>query len=1444
MSYYDDRNDEHDDDIYYEKEYDDIYPEDDKDEEDSGSSDSNIRNKINRFGATGNLPGRGAASRSSGITGSSSGSGSSSSSSSPFYQSRSGSSGSGSSGGVGSRDDSRRTSSPIDRSSSPIDRSNYGRDRDTSGSRSTYGTSSSGRSSYTGSSSSSSSSPIGSSSSRTSSGISSRDSATTKGDKSKSDKDKKSDGGSNPLSNVTERFSGLTSRFRGGDKSDSKDKKPDKTKSDTKSERSNPLNSVRGMLNRSGGDDKKSTTKPDRAKKSGDDKSSGGLIGNLRSRIPFGGGDDKKDSDKSSSSSVGGTTSRGGIGGSSGVGRSPIGRSSTSTSSSDSGQSRARSSMSGFGRARAQMDDSSSAKSSKADTSKSDSGGGLFGRVAASIPFVGSSDSDKKSGVASKTRKAAEKAPQITNEGMSLDTKLDILGVVLVFGALMLFFSALSSDQGALTGQINSTFSKLFGWGAIAVPLSMFAVGIWLIIRHFGENAPTIELQRIVGIGMLFVGLLILFQYLETFNPVYDGDVEFFRYYVRETGRGGGAIGTELYLFIVDNIGELGGIFVVTGWFVISIMFITMTSAAELAVIIISVWRSFQIARQRRAQRRAAMALLEQQKANNEGISISQPSAGELTGGSGGALPAPQSEQLPLPIEQRSIPIRMGGQMLSTSPDEAQPPATQPPKHLQTEKESSDSGGIGGLFAGIAGSLPLFNRGSSDKDDEKEKSGGFMPRVGSSVQSAEPAGTQASQTSAPNMAPPPPASTPSTQSNMAANTAAPQATPTTPEAPTATPAGYGVNKPSTSQNVATDNTNISDAPPAKPFTDTSGILGSDGDDAMEEAEEANRILSRTDRLNQLRSGMTRAQDSEPIKTSSEHETSKQVTPENGAKETAQTKNGQQGMKPTPVTNGQETSQPNPSIKLPERPQQSTAPTAPSNRAPKINWRVPEFLNVLSSGSEQDFDREALVRKARIIEETLQSFGAPGRVVEINTGPVITQFGVEPDYLVGRNNKKSRVKVGSIAQLDKDLQLALGAKAIRIEAPVPGKGFVGVEVPNDEASLVSLRDVMESREFQRIKSPLAIALGQSVDGAPVAADLTAMPHLLIAGTTGSGKSVCVNSIIASILLRNTPNEVKLIMVDPKRVELTGYNGIPHLVAPVVVELERIVGVLKWVTREMDDRYKKFSDRGARNIVDYNQHLQPGDERMPYIVVIIDELADLMMLAPDETERTITRIAALARATGIHLVIATQRPSVDVVTGLIKANFPARVAFAVAGGVDSRVILDQPGAERLLGKGDMLYMSGNSPAPLRLQGVFVSDLEISNMVRYWRAQASDAPARPIPTLVMDESSIPVKTEKTEDNKPKVQQAFWDSERTFNGNSKADEELSSGAYGQEDELYEEAVELVRRLNKASISLLQRRLRIGYTRASRLIDVMEQRGVVGPATEGSKPRMVLPVK
>jgi S-DNA-T family DNA segregation ATPase FtsK/SpoIIIE len=455
----------------------------------------------------------------------------------------------------------------------------------------------------------------------------------------------------------------------------------------------------------------------------------------------------------------------------------------------------------------------------------------------------------------------------------------------------------------------------------------------------------------------------------------------------------------------------------------------------------------------------------------------------------------------------------------------------------------------------------------------------------------------------------------------------------------------------------------------------------------------------------------------------------------------------------------------------------------------------------------------------MIEETLQSFGAPAKVVEINRGPTITQYGVEPDFLEGRGGRRTKVKVSKISALADDLALALAAPSIRIEAPVPGKGYIGVEVPNTEISLVALRSIMESQSFQRIQSPLRIGLGMDVSGRPIATDLASMPHLLVAGTTGSGKSVCVNTLISCLLLQNTPDKMRFVMVDPKRVELTGFNGVPHLLAPVVVDLERVVPALQWVSREMDERYQKFAKEGVRNITDYNQRMENIHQKtMHYIIVVIDELADLMMMSPDETERVITRLAQLARATGIHLVIATQRPSVDVVTGLIKANFPARIAFAVASSVDSRVILDQPGAERLLGKGDMLFQAPDAAAPIRMQGAFVSDGELSRLIRYWKNESLGGDATQPVAAAPEE--IPL-------DKPLKQSSLWDE------GAPEDEDM--------DPLFDEAVAVVREERRASVSLLQRRLRIGYTRSARLVDYMEALGIVGPDLGGSKGREVL---
>ena len=492
----------------------------------------------------------------------------------------------------------------------------------------------------------------------------------------------------------------------------------------------------------------------------------------------------------------------------------------------------------------------------------------------------------------------------------------------------------------------------------------------------------------------------------------------------------------------------------------------------------------------------------------------------------------------------------------------------------------------------------------------------------------------------------------------------------------------------------------------------------------------------------------------------------------------------------------------------------------SDDSPKLNWVLPDVAEILNIGQDIEPNEEFDQHRAAIIEETLDSFGSPGHVVEINRGPTITQFGVEPDFIEVRGQKR-RVRVSKITSLADDLALALAAKRIRMEAPVPGKGYIGMEVPNEEISLVALRDAIQSPKFSKLKSPLRFALGRDVSGDAFAADLADMPHLLVAGTTGSGKSVCVNALISCFLLHNTPDDLRMIMVDPKRVELSGYDGIPHLLAPVVVDLERVVGVLQWVSREMDQRYHKFSQAGARHIKDFNQRVsKEGGQKLPYLLVIIDELADLMMLAPTETEKAITRLAQLARATGIHLIISTQRPSTNVVTGLIKANFPARIAFATASGVDSRVILDQPGAETLLGRGDMLFQAPDAAAPIRLQGVFVSDTEIDKLVRYWRFLAAQIKAPFSRTSSAGEPdakmpSIPLK-----------QKELW-------------EDMSEQQ--EQDTLWDEAIQLVRQEDKASISMLQRRLRIGYTRSARLIEQMAAEGIIGPAQDGPQARKVL---
>ena len=429
-----------------------------------------------------------------------------------------------------------------------------------------------------------------------------------------------------------------------------------------------------------------------------------------------------------------------------------------------------------------------------------------------------------------------------------------------------------------------------------------------------------------------------------------------------------------------------------------------------------------------------------------------------------------------------------------------------------------------------------------------------------------------------------------------------------------------------------------------------------------------------------------------------------------------------------------------------------------------------------------------------LEKTLAAFGVAARVIDVFQGPVITRYDLQP---------APGVKVSKIVNLADDLALALAARGLRIEAPIPGKAAVGIEVPNKEPRTVTLREVLETKEFWET-GKLGVALGVDIAGAPVVASLDQMPHLLVAGATGSGKSVCLNALIISLLYKATPAEVKLIMVDPKRVDLSVYEGIPHLSVPVVTEAERAAAVLRAVVAEMEKRYKLFAERGVRDLSRFNQSLKKDEVPLPYVVVFIDELADLMAVAPVEVEDAICRLAQMARATGIHLVVATQRPSVDVITGLIKANIPSRIAFAVSSQVDSRTILDCAGAEKLLGRGDMLYSPVGALKPKRVQGALVLDEEIKRVTEFWRAQGS----------------------------PDYVEAFLKAEKIEPAGKVRGEE--------EDELFWEAVKLVVEQGQASASTLQRRFRIGYTRAARLVDMMEERGFVGPR-EGSKPRDVL---
>jgi S-DNA-T family DNA segregation ATPase FtsK/SpoIIIE len=473
-------------------------------------------------------------------------------------------------------------------------------------------------------------------------------------------------------------------------------------------------------------------------------------------------------------------------------------------------------------------------------------------------------------------------------------------------------------------------------------------------------------------------------------------------------------------------------------------------------------------------------------------------------------------------------------------------------------------------------------------------------------------------------------------------------------------------------------------------------------------------------------------------------------------------------------------------------------------------RLPS-LEILIKEKDSLPDERHINQRAGLIEQTLAEFGVPAKVIGFQIGPTVTQFAVEPGFIEksGASDDEiariRKVRVSQISSLARDLALALSAERLRVQAPVPGRPYVGIEVPNSRSTIVRLRPILETEEFYKVGSPLALALGRDVSGNPVVADLAAMPHLLIAGTTGSGKSVCIAAFTTCLAMNNTPADLKIVMIDPKMVELVRFNGLPHLYGKVETDLERILGVLRWVVSEMDRRYMVLEQSRSRNIDTYNRKIRrrKAGETLPRIVVMIDELADLMMTAPDATEHNLVRLAQMARAVGIHLVVATQRPSTDVVTGVIKANFPARMSFAVASSVDSRVILDMPGAEHLLGRGDMLFLPPEASSPIRVQGVWVTDQEVEKNIKFWQKSYEVEP----------------------DGMPP-----WD------------EMLEEEAMlADRDDLLANAIRLVARTQKASTSMLQRQLRVGYPRAARLMDELEDLGVVGPNRGGGRERDVL---
>ena len=471
---------------------------------------------------------------------------------------------------------------------------------------------------------------------------------------------------------------------------------------------------------------------------------------------------------------------------------------------------------------------------------------------------------------------------------------------------------------------------------------------------------------------------------------------------------------------------------------------------------------------------------------------------------------------------------------------------------------------------------------------------------------------------------------------------------------------------------------------------------------------------------------------------------------------------------------------------------------PVDDLPEIDWKLPSIALLDTVTARRERMADEIKRNVKIIETTLQTFGVECKVVGVNPGPAVTQYELQPG---------PGVQVKRITALQNDLSLALAAAPLRIEAPIPGKSAVGIEVPNKSASLVTIREVIETAAFREGTNKLALGLGNDVSGQSIVADLTRMPHLLIAGATGQGKSVCINALITSLLFQVTPDKMRMLLIDPKRVELTGYNGLPHLALPVLVESHQAAAALRWAVAEMDRRYKLFSAEGVRNIAAYNEKAtQKLAHPLPYIVIVIDELADLMMVAAGEIEELICRIAQLARAVGIHLIIATQRPSTDIITGLIKANIPSRIAFAVGSQVDSRVILDTGGAEKLLGRGDMLYQPVDAGKPTRIQGAFVSDPEVEGVVNFWKSQGGPRYMEEI----LEEGAV----------------SEWDGER------REERKL--------DPLFARSARAVAAEGAASVSLVQRKFNVGYSRAGRIVDQLAEHRVIG-GYQGSKSREVL---